>query len=207
MIVECDPTVEYLKTVFMDEISGPSPQTEIAVQRAAKAAKRARKALKQANKKVTKQAEKGKYTKGDDEQMAIPEGPAEVTNTVEEMPQLEQLEDKDKPQRQKEKRRKRKEELDVPPQSEVRYGDPYKHKKRRVESDAQDVNSRQSKTKKRSPQSSPFFRRSSLTEAKKDVNRKVNQLMNHEPSGSIPKKNNVAIDEAKTLVDFSTPMI
>ena len=186
-------------------------ETEIAVQRAAKAAKRARKALKQAlkqaNKKATKQAEKGKYINGHDEQMAIPEGPAEVTNTVEEMPQFDQLGDKDTSQRQKEKGRKRKEELEGLSQSEVRYGEQHKHKKRRVESDAQDVNSRKSKTKKRSPQESPFFQRSSLTGAEKDVNRKVNQLINHELNGYIPKKNNVAIDEAKTLVDFSTPMI
>ena len=182
-------------------------ETETALEREEKAAKRARQALKRSNKKAMKQAEKRKYKTRDDEQIDILEGPAEVTKTVEEVSQFEQLEDKKKPQRRKKKGRKLKEELEVLPQPEVHYGEQHKHKKRKVESDGQGVNSRKSKTKKRSPQESPFFQRSSLTEAEKMVNRKVNQLMNREPSGSIPKKKNIAIDEAKTLVDFSTPMI
>ena len=183
-------------------------RTETAVEgEEEKAAKRARKALKQAEKEATRQAEKRKRTKGEDEQIANPEGRAKMTKTVEKASQFEQLEDKDKSQRQKKKGRKRKEELEVPPQSGLRFGEQHKHKKGRVESDVRDVNPRKSKTKKRDPQYSPFFQRSSLTEAEKDVNRKVNQLMDHEPSGSIPKKKDVAIDEAKMLVDFSAPMI
>ena len=170
-------------------------------------AKRARKALKQAEKEATRQAGKRKRKKGEDEQIANPEGQAKMTKTVENPSQFEQLEDKDKYQRRKKKGRKRKEELEVPPQSGLRFGEQHEHKKGRVESDVQDVNPRKSKTKKRNPQYSPFFQRSSLAEAEKDVNRKVNQLMDLEPSDSISKKKDVAIDEAKVLVDFSAPMI
>lgn len=185
-------------------------RTDTAVGREEQAGNKAGKALKQEKKKATRQAEKRKRKKGEDEQRAILGEPAEVIKTVEEVEevsQFEQLEDKVKSQRQKKKGRKRKEELEVPPQSEVRYGEQHKHKKRRVDSDARDVNSRKSKTKKRSTQFSPFFQRSSLTEAGKDVNRKVNQLMDHEDSGSNFKKKDVAIEEAKMLVDFSSPMI
>ena len=124
-----------------------------------------------------------------------------------EVSQFEQLDDKAKSQRQKKKGRKREEEFEVLPQSEVHCGEQQQRlKNRRVESDAQDVKSRKSKIKKRSPYYSPFFQRSSLTEAGKDVNRKVNQLMDHGGSGFSFKKD-VAIDEAKMLVDFQTPMI
>ena len=183
-------------------------RTDTAVEREEKAGKRARKALKQEMKKATRQAEKRKRKKGEDEQIANLEGPAEVIQTVEEVSQFEQLEDKDKSQRQKKKGRKRKEEFEVLPQSKVHYGEQQqKHKKRKVESDALDLKSRKSKTKKRSLHYSPFFQRSSLTEAGKDVKRKVNQLMDHEGSGSSFKKKDVAIDEAKMLVDFPAPMI
>ena len=182
-------------------------RTETAVEGEEKAARRARKALKQAEKEATRPAEKRKRKKEEDKQIANPEGQAKMTKTVEEASQFEQLEDKDKSQRQKKKGRKRKSELELPRQSEVHFGESHKHKKGRVESDAQDVNSGKSKTKKRGQQYSPFFQRSSLTEAEKNINRKVNQLMDHEPSGFIPKKKDVAIDEAKMLVDFPTPMI
>ena len=178
-------------------------ETETAVETEEKVDRRARKV----EKKATRQAEKRKRKKGEGEQIANPEGQAKMTDTIEEASQFEQLEDKDKSQRQKKRGRKRKEELEVLPQSEVRFGEQHKHKKSRMESDAQDVNSRKPKTKKRRPQYSPFFQRSSLTEAEKNVNRKVNQLTDHESSGSIPEKKDVAIDEAKMLVDFSTPMI
>ena len=182
-------------------------RTETAVKGEEKAARRARKALKQAEKEATRQAEKRKRKKGEDEQIANPEGQAKMTKTVEEASQFEQLEDKDKSQRQKKKGRKRKSELELPRQSEVHFGEQHKHKKGRVESDVQDVNSGKSKTKKRGHQYSPFFQRSSLTEGEKNVNRKVNQLRDHKTSSFVPKKKDVAIDEAKMLVDFSTPMI
>ena len=183
-------------------------RTDTAVEREEKAAKRARKALKHANKKPTRQAEKEKRKKREDEQIADPERQAEVTKIAGEVSQFEQLEDKDKFQQQKKKGRKRKEEPEALRQSEVHFGEQQtKHKRRRVESEAQDINSRKSKTKKRSPQYSPFFQRSSLTQAEKDVNRKVNRKMDYEASGSIFKKKDVAIDEAKMLVDFPTPMI
>ena len=182
-------------------------RTDTGVEEEEKAGKKARKALKQEKRKAMRQAEKRKRKKGEDEQIANLGEPAEAIKTVEEVSQFEQLEDKVKSQRQKKEGRKRKEELEVPPQSEVYYEEQHKHKKRRVESDAQDVNFRKSKAKKHGPQSSPFFQRSSLTEAGKNVNRKVNQLMDHEGGGSNFKKKDVADDEAKMLVDFSTPMI
>lgn len=193
-------------------VSVEHSETEAAVEKDGEKAakdtvKSARKAPQKAEKKVTRQAEKSKRKKGDGEQIANSGGQAKMTDTIEEASQFEQLEDKDKSQRQKKRGRKRKEELEVLRQSEVNFGEQHKHKKSRMESDAQDVNSRKSKTKKRHPQYSPFFQRSSLTEAEKYVNRKVNQLTDHESSGSIPEKKDVAIDEAKMLVDFSTPMI
>ena len=172
-----------------------------------KAAKRARKALKQAEKKATRQTEKRKRKKGEGEQINNPEMQINLTKTVEEASQFEPLENKDGSKQQKKKGRKRKEEFEVPSQSEVYFGEQHKHKKGRLESDAHNVNSGKSHTKKRGPQYSPFFKRSSLTEAEKDVNRKLIQLMDHVPSGFIPKKKDVAIDEAKMLVGFPTPMI
>ena len=183
-------------------------RTDKAVERKEKAAKRARKALKHAMKTATRQAEERKCKQGQDEQIANSEGQVEVTKTVEEVSEYRQLEDKDKFQRQKKKGRKRKEELEELRQSEAHYGQQQnKHNRSREEGEAQDVNSRKSKTKKRSPQYSPFFQRSSLTEAEKDVNRKVNRKMDYEASGFILKKQDVAIDEAKMMVDFPTPMI
>ena len=177
-------------------------RTETAFEKEEKAAKSARKARRKAEKAAMKRVEKRKRQKGGHEQIANPKGQAVMTKTLEEMSEFEQLEDKDKFQRQKKKGRKRKSELELLSQSGEYLGEQSKHKKSKVENDAQDVNSRKSKIKKRSPQYSPFFLR------EKDVNRKVYHPVDHEPNESIPKKKDAAIfEEAKMLVDFQTPMI
>ena len=190
--------------------------TETAVEKEEKATKRARKraakksrrVLQNAEKAAMKQAEeeKDQRQRGGHEQIANPQGQVVMTKIVDEMSQIEQLEDEDKFQ-QKKKGRKLKSELELPPQSGDHIGEQHKHKKVRVESGARGVSSRKSKTKKCGPQYSPFFPRNSLTEAEKDVNRRVNRLMVHEPSDSISKQKDAAIEEAKMLVDFPTPMI
>ena len=184
------------------EISRMETAVEKEEKAAKSTAKSARKARRKAEKAAMKRAENKERQKGGHEQIANPKGQAVMTKTLEEVSKFEQLEDKDKFQQQKKKGRKRKSELERLSQPGEYLGEQRKHKRGRVENDAQDVSTRKSKTKKRSPQYSPFFLR------EKDVNRKVYHPVDQEPNEYIPKKKDAAIfDEAKMLVDFQTPMI
>lgn len=278
IIAECNPTLEYLKTVFMDEISGPSPQINhfirnhdlprscpvkprlrtkaqqlislpsdslfpaqkrydqdvynisrtlgLSVDDAERWVLKAREFWSEENY-DSADIEEGKDVSSSNETLdqsfrepspGMFTGPSGYVQPsihaarirTSEASQFEHLESKNKSQRQKKKGRRRKEELKAPPQSEIHFGEQHNHQKGRVESEAQSVNSRKfkkSKSKKRRPQYSPFFQRSSLAEAEKNINRKVNQLIGHEPSDYLPKEKDAAIEEATMLVDFPTPMI
>ena len=151
---------------------------------AKKAVKNARKANLKAEKEAKRQLEKKKSRDGKHEHTDSPEGQLKMISSSEELSQSERLEDKRKPQKQKKKGRKRKVDLDVLPQSDVQSGEHHKHKKSRVDSDAQGDVSIKIKRKKTGPQSSPFFKRSSGIKAKRKDEKKA---------------------EPKT--DFSSPMI
>ncbi len=151
---------------------------------AKKAAKNARKAKLKAEKEAKRQLEKKKSRDGEHEHTDSPEGQLKMISNSEELLQSERLEEKEKPQKQKEKGRKRQRDHDVLPQSDVQSGEHHKHKKSRVDSDAQGDVSSKIKRKKTGPQSSPFFKRSSGIKAKRKDDKKA---------------------EAKT--DFSSPMI
>ena len=172
-----------------------------------RAARNARKAQRKAEKEAARQAEKSKYQKSADELVGSPEGQATTTVTFDEASQIEQLEDNDKPQRQRKKARKHKSDHELPPQSEVQPEEYHKHKKVRLDSEAQDAKSKKSKTKNRGPQYSPYFQRSSVTEAEKDFNKTVKSIMDSERSINKPNKKDVAIDKTKILMDFPFPMI
>lgn len=148
---------------------------EIAARKVAK--KAARKAELKAEKEALMQAEKKKSRKGDDDTTNNSEGQAKMTCNSGHLPQVQQLEDKDNPQQKKKKGRKRKSDRELPVRSEVPSKDHHKHKKRRVDSDAQDANFRKINRKKRGPEHSPFFQRSGDPKAKKDSGKKAEKQM------------------------------
>ncbi len=150
---------------------------------AKKAVKNARKAKLKAEKEAKRQLEKKKSRDGKHEHTDSPEGQLKMISNPEELSQSERLEDKEKPQKQK-KGRKRQRDHDVLPQPDVQSGEHHKHKKIRVNSDAQGDVSSKTKRKKVGPQSSPFFKRSSGIKAKRKD-----------------------IDKAEHKTDFSSPMI
>lgn len=88
------------------------------------------------------------------------------------------LKEQGKPQQQRKKGRKGKSELPI--QSKVHPEEHYKHKKRIMDNDIQDDNSKKNKSKKGGPEHSPFFQRSIRSKAK-DSCKKAEQQMVFQP--------------------------
>lgn len=170
---------------------------------AKKAAKKTRRAQLKAEMKATRQAvEKKSRMEEHESLLGNSEREGKTTEAFEEGSQFEQLdEDKVKPQRQKKKARKRKRDLELPPQLEVQFGEHPKHKIARANSDAQDANSRKSKTKKGGSQYSPFFQRANDLEAEDDASIQAKRLLKSRRSSED------ALLKAKPVMDFQTPMI
>lgn len=171
---------------------------------AKKAAKKARRAQLKAEMKATRQAEENKSrTEKLQRLLGSPEREGKTTETFEEGPEFEQLEeDKVKPQRQKKKERKRKRDHELPPQSEVELGAHHKHKIARADSDPQDANARNSKTKKGGSQYSPFFQRGRGFKTGEDhASIKAKRLMKSQ------RNSEDALLKARPSMDFQAPMI
>ncbi len=138
--------------------------------------KKARIAELQAHKEGRLQAEKTDCQWSNDYQVARPEEQGFLPNNPEHPPKVEY---QDQPLKQKKKGRKRKSELELPIHLVEPSEDYHKHKKGRVDGDAQDANFKKTKRKKDvGPQHSPFFQRSSLVKPKKKERlRKAEQLI------------------------------
>lgn len=142
-----------------------------------RAVKKSRKAKVKADKGATIENPAGKH-----EHLGSSEEQVKMAINSEQLSQVEQLELKDKPQVQKGKGRKRKRDHDLLSQTEVLFGESYKHQKGQVDGEAQDVNSRKGKRKIRGPQQSPFFQRNNGPKAKKkDAAMKAQQHMGFQP--------------------------
>ena len=171
-VIDYDGEVNRIKAVIKEKKEKAAKKT----------VRNARKAKLKAGKKATRQAEKDSRQEGMYEHVDHLGGQWETTKTRENLSQFEQLEDKDKPQQQKRKGQKRKRDRELLNQSEVESGEHHKHKRGRMNSDAQDAHPRKPKAKKGGPKCSPFFQPSSdPTGKKKDAGKEAEQQMDFQP--------------------------
>lgn len=142
-------------------------------------AKKARIAELQAHKEGRLQAEKTDSQRSNDYQVARPEEQGFLPKNPEHPPKVEY---QDQHLKQKKKGRKRKSELELPIHLVEASEDYHKHKKGRVDGDAQDAHFKKTKRKKdMGPQHSPFFQRSSGVKPKKKERVRKAELMGFQP--------------------------
>lgn len=146
---------------------------------ARKDARKTRRAELQVQKEARRQLGKKKSQKNTNPQAEMmPKEQKPWASNPECLAQVQPIEDEEKPLKRKKKERKLKSEPALPIQSEALSEEHDKHKRGKVDSEAQDAISEKAKKKRGvGPQHSPFFQRNSISKAKKDAVKKVEQIM------------------------------